>query len=176
MKAQNVRLKQLLTTASKGIAEYDELQTVLCKRLNVPYTPLPSDVLEAFSHDPSAVTGNTRSSRGWRAVEDIYNRSMLQKQILQTFVNALPCAVSSVTLPREGLYNDTLSSLTRLVDKLHSRRQAVQLQVERLSEMVTKVKDLRDQLKPEYESAGKQTSATYPEVMFLGSPKVQITY
>jgi uncharacterized coiled-coil protein SlyX len=169
LKAANMRIKQLLSTASKGIAEYDGLQSSLCDRLKTSYTHLPKDVLDAFSHDPSAVTGNTRSSKGWRAVEDIHKRIMLQRQTLQAFVDALPLAVSSVSLPSEGLYSDSVSTLNDLIEELQSQRQDVKSQVAQFRAMVDRVKELRDQLKPEYERAGKQTSATYSEVSVFNS-------
>ena len=164
LKSQNLRIKHILLTASKGIAEYDELQKALSERLNLPYPPLSNDVLEAFSHDPSAVTGNTRSLQGWRAVEDIHRRSTLQRQILTEFARALPCVVSSVNPPDDGIYEDTLSALTSLLGKLESQSQSVHSRVQELSDVLIRVKELRDQLKPEYENTGKQTSGTYPEV------------
>lgn len=162
--ARNARMKNLLQVASKAISEYDETQSIMSEKLGLKYSCLPFDVLEAFKHDPSVTTGHLRTLRGWRAVEDIQARRERQKEILQAFVGSLPDSISPLSLPENGVYENATTRLTNLVERLHSQRSTVLSHVRQTQELLSKVKKMRNELKPEFDEASQYTSVNYPEV------------
>ena len=139
----------------------------MAERLGLAYNRLPSEVLEALKHDPSASTGHLRNLRGWRAVEDIHNRRERQQEILQAFVASLPESVGPLGLPKDGIYEGAIADLTQLVEQLHKKRHIVVSHVEQTQELLSTVKKIRDELKPEYEEVSRHTSVNYPEVRCL---------
>ncbi|KAH8119878.1 hypothetical protein DFH11DRAFT_1499342 [Phellopilus nigrolimitatus] len=167
LKARNGRMKLLLQTASRSIIEYDDTQHAMSEKLGLSYSRLPPEILEAFSHDPAAVTANTRRLKGWRAVEDIYLRCERQRAILKTFVASMPSSVTPLTLPANGIYEDATTTLANLVERLYNQRSAVLFRVRETNELLSKIKKMRDELKPEFDAANQYTSANYPELIRL---------
>ena len=167
LKARNARIKFLLQTACKSLIEYDDTQQGMADKLGLSYSRLPPEVLEAFNHDPAAVTGKTRRLSGWRAVEDIHSRRNKQKKILIDFLASKEETVAPLSVPGDGIYGNAINTLSEYVEHLHRERSAVLLEVRKTSELLATVKKLRDQVKPEFDSTGVDTSANYPEVSHI---------
>lgn len=164
IKEHNQRMKYLLQSGTKSFVEFDDIHHFMADKLGLPYTRIPSDVLDAFNHDPAAVTGPTRRLSGWRAVEDIHLRLERQRDTLLLFTSALSDTIKPLALSSNGIYDDAISTLTDRLEQLHAERSSALQKVRRTNELVAKVKDLRDKLKPEFDEAGRYTSANYPEV------------
>ncbi|EJD03634.1 uncharacterized protein FOMMEDRAFT_166988 [Fomitiporia mediterranea MF3/22] len=167
--ARNQRMRALLQVASRSIHDYDETQSSMAQKLGLNYQPLPPEVLEAVKHDPSASVGHLRSLQGWRAVEDIHLRRERQKDVLQRFTSSLQNSIAPLSLPKDGIYERTMASLSDLVERLHSQRSTVLSHVRQTHELLARVKKMRDELKPEFDEASKHTSANYPELVQLES-------
>ncbi|OCB87908.1 hypothetical protein A7U60_g5045 [Sanghuangporus baumii] len=167
--ARNQRMKSLLQLAARSMADYDETQSAISDKLGLGYSRLPPEVLETLKHDPSAIAGHLRNLKGWRAVEDIHNRRERQRQILQTFVASLPDTVAPLSLPKDGIYENAIANLRGLVERLHSQRNTVLSHVRQTQELLSKVKKMRDELKPEFDETSRHTSVNYPELVRLES-------
>lgn len=154
----------LLQISSRSITDYDETQSAISDKLGLGYSRLPPKVLEALRHDPSVSTGHLRNLKGWRAVEDIHHRREQQRQILQTYTASLPAAVTPLSLPKEGIYENAIANLRELVERLHNQRSTVLSHVQQTQELLSKVKKMRDELKPEFDETSRHTSVNYPEV------------
>ncbi|TDL28266.1 hypothetical protein BD410DRAFT_739877 [Rickenella mellea] len=168
LKIQNARTRSVLQTASRTVQEYDELQRGFSQALGLSYSRILPEVLEALSHDPSAVTGNTRRLTGWRAVEDIHERRSRQRVVLQAFLASLPIPVVTTAEVR-GVCDAHISTVLELVEQLSGERQQVLDCVQEAGSLLSRVKELRDQLKPEFDAAERETSASYPELVRLES-------
>ncbi|KAL5519275.1 hypothetical protein ACEPAH_958 [Sanghuangporus vaninii] len=167
--ARNQRMKSLLQLAARSITDYDETQSAISDKLGLGYSRLPPEVLETLKHDPSAIAGHLRNLKGWRAVEDIHNRRERQREILQTFVASLPNTVAPLSLPKDGIYENAIANLRGLVERLHSQRNIVLSHVRQTQELLSKVKKMRDELKPEFDETSRHTSVNYPELVRLES-------
>lgn len=153
----------LLQTASKTILDYDETQSGMAESLSLQYTRLPQGVLDAFSQDCGSLSSGTRKGvTGWRCVEETFERSEKQRKILRKYVKSRSVKPSS--LPQVGIYEKETKALSDLVEELHKQRSVVLSRVRSAGELLKEVKKLRDVLKPEFDAAGKYTSANYPEV------------
>ena len=132
--------------------------------LGIPYRSLPSELLDAIGHDPSAVTGGTRRYHGWRAVEDIHDRITRQRQIIRQFL----------TLAREDNFSTTdvldkpITSLMEKLEGLEKAQYPLREKAEEVSKMLEEVKSVHGIVKQEYNSALSQTSVVYPEVSKYG--------
>jgi len=162
-------MKQLLHTAAKTIVEYDEIQRLMAEKLGMNYQQVPSDVLEAISHDPASATGDTRRATGWKAIEEIHERGAKQRAALDSFVATLSQGLSPATMPDGGIYHAHIETLTSQLEVIRNERHTIVAQVKRLVELLRDVKVLRDQLKPDLEETGKHTSINYPELVRLES-------
>ncbi|KAI5121170.1 hypothetical protein M0805_007167 [Coniferiporia weirii] len=162
--ARNTRMKLLLQTASRSVAEYDDTQCTMSEKLGLVYRRLPRDALQAFSHDPA---GKMSELKGWRGVEEVFLRRKRQKDIFEMFTASISDTVTPLRLPKDGLYKDVSDSLTELVERLHSQRSTVLSQVRQSNELLIRVKRMRDELKPEFDAASKYTSANYSELVEL---------
>ena len=128
------------------------------------YSPLSQEVLDALSHDPSSVTGHLRNMKGWRAVEEIHARLISQREILTAFVAGTSNVPPIVTLPEKGIYEEAIEKLKVQLDKLQVRRDSVVSKLKQAQELLSQVKRIRDELKPEFEETSRHTSANYSEV------------
>lgn len=174
MKQHNQRMKYLLQSGTKSFMEFDDIHHFMADKLGLPYTRIPTDVLDAFNHDPAAVTGPTRRLSGWRAVEDIHLRLERQRDTLLLFTSALSNTIEPMALSSNAIYDEAITTLSDRLDQLHVERSEVLQKVRRTNELVAKVKELRDKLKPEFDEAGRTTSANYPEVS-RGASNYQLT-
>ena len=158
--ARNHRIRQSLQRVAAGVREYDVLQGNLMKSFQVPYRALPADLLDAFCHDPSAVTGVTRSYKGWRAVEDIHNRVIRQRETFRAFLNSSP----KPPIASKSVFDEPISALHDLFGKLEARQAAIAAKAREITGILTRVKGIHASVKTEYNETVSHTSVAYPEV------------
>jgi len=159
MKSQNHRLRQKLQRIASEVREYDMLQARLAHTHGIPHRGLPQELLDAFSHDPSSVTGGTREQSGWRAVEDIHARVLQQRQVYQVY----PVAEKDVVSVSDSLLDRPISSLMDTLSELGQEREALTHKELEVASALAKVKSLHTQVKNEYNNALSHTSVVYPE-------------
>ena len=137
------------------------MQSNLSKTLGITYTPLPPELIDAFSHDPAVVTGATRHKKGWQAVEDIHNNIVRQRNTVRTYLRQ---ARDTVFAPPGSVLDSPLKSLQQSLDALERCRTDIFKKVQEAAETLARVKKLHTSVKAEYNDAMAHTSAVYPEV------------
>ncbi|KAJ7596637.1 hypothetical protein C8J56DRAFT_882340 [Mycena floridula] len=163
--AQNSRIRQLLNRVVGGVKEFDMLANNLTRVIGIPYKSLPQDLLEAFSHDPAAVTGGTRRYRGWQAVDDIHNRLGRQRNIFQNFLQHEP-EYGTFSTPN-GVLTDPIDSLLTTLNSLEDIRREVLARTKEVSEVLKSVQTTHIQVKAEYNETLSHTSLAYPELSHI---------
>ncbi|TBU49895.1 hypothetical protein BD309DRAFT_908773 [Dichomitus squalens] len=161
--SQNYRMRHLLQRVCTSVREYDSVQAGLSAILGMPYFKIPPDVLDAFLHDPSAVTGKTRRALSWRAVEDIHERIMKQQQTLQAYLHSQLLDGDSITFPHR-IFDEPLSNLMQILDKLACQREDLARKAEEVSVVLKQVKSVQAGVKKDYNEALAHTSLVYPEL------------
>ncbi|KAL6298699.1 hypothetical protein BKA93DRAFT_40151 [Sparassis latifolia] len=164
--SHNSRTRRLLQRVATCIREYDSVQSSLSSVLGMPYPKVPHEMLEAFTYDPCAVTGVTRSLKGWRAVEDIHDRIHRQRKTLRTFGPAFSTdSISSSpgSTPR-NIFDDPIASLMQSLKELEKHRQLIVRQAEKVIETLAGVKNVHSDVKREYNETLAHTSLVYPEL------------
>lgn len=163
--AHNHRIRQLLNRVSAAIKEYDAIQNLAFHILDIDQPSMPRDVLEAFGHDPSAVTGSTRRLRGWRAVEDINQRLTRQRNVLKTFLRPLAENVSA----RGCLLDESIENMLQALDYLEGCRDAIIPRVVSILNLLNSVQGVHADVKENYKLTISRASVVYPEVgdMFI---------
>jgi hypothetical protein len=159
--AQNQRNRYLLQRIAGGIKEYEAVQLKMSKALGLTHDPLPVELTEAFSHDPSVVTGSTRQKRGWQAVEDIHDNIIRQRNTIQAYLQQPGHA--EITPPASVL-DSPLKSLQQSLDALEHRRGLISQKVQEVTETLERTKKLHVSVKTEYNNTVSHTSSVYPEV------------
>jgi len=137
------------------------VQSKLCRTLGVNYTPLPPELIDAFSHDPAVVTGATRQKGGWQAVEDIHSNITRQRDTVREYLRQ-ERHVEVAPLP--SVLDSPLRSLQQSLDALEQRRGTISQKVQEVIETLARVKQLHAAVKAEYNNAMTHTSSVYPEV------------
>ena len=137
------------------------VQAKLCKTLGLNYNPLPPELIDAFSHDPSVVTGATRQKGGCQAVEDIHNNVARQRNAVREFLQQ---ARHVEVAPPQSVLDSPLTSLQQSLDALEQRRGTISQNLQDVIETLTRVKSLHAEVKAEYNSTLAHTSSVYPEV------------
>ncbi|KAF7981120.1 hypothetical protein HWV62_34847 [Athelia sp. TMB] len=158
--ARNHRIRQSLQRVAAGVRDYDVLQGNLMKSFQVPYRALPADLLDAFCHDPSAVTGVTRSYKGWRAVEDIHNRVIRQRETFRAFLSSSP----NPPIASKSVFDEPISVLHDLFGKLEARQAAIAAKAREITGILTRVKGIHASVKTDYNETVAHTSVAYPEL------------
>ncbi|OBZ68484.1 hypothetical protein A0H81_11449 [Grifola frondosa] len=161
--SQNYRTRHLLQRVGASVREYDSVQAGLSGLLGMPYAKIPADVLEAFTHDPSAVTSGTRRFKSWRAVEDIHDRIVRQREVVQTFAASISSEREAVA-PERNIFEEPITSLTRSLKQLKQERERLILQGGEVEEALRRVKRVHATVKKEYNDTLAQTSLVYPEL------------
>lgn len=157
-----MRIRQFLHRITAEVREYDVAQSKLATLLDEPYQHIPQDVLDAFAHDPAAVTGATRKFRGWRAVEDIHNRLVRQREVFRKFLSAAP---EFGRFPAsDSVLDNPISALLSLLQRLETERQKITSSAKEVSQVLKNVETIHGDVKSEYNSALSHTSVVYPEV------------
>jgi hypothetical protein len=157
---QNHRIRQLLNRISNAVREYDTIQTTTVPSLGLPHDALPRELLDAFGHDPAAVTGATRRFRGWRAVDDIQNRLLRQQEVLETYL-AQPGSDISIS---QSVLDNPIASLVECLDTLESHRHKITRRAAHVVETLKSVQNAHAAVKEEYKHTVSHTSVIYPEV------------
>jgi hypothetical protein len=159
---QNRRSRQLLQRVGAHIREYENVRSRLSDFLGDKFTPIPSEVLDALSHDPASVIGATRRYKSWRAVEDIHERIRLQRQILRDFTSVL--AQTDVDHGGSSALEDILMTLSESLEQLESHRTRLTDDAEEVVETLGQVKESHAAVKKEYNEVMAHTSLIYPQV------------
>ena len=158
--ANNHRIRQLLNRVSNTVREYDTTQANAMNLLGITHTGIPQELLDAFGHDPAAVTSATRKFKGWRAVDDINNRLLRQREVFEEF---LAQSESEPSLPQSVLDNP-MASLSVCLDALERHQQQITRQATRVLETLKAVQTMHAGVKEEYKVTLSRTSVVYPEV------------
>lgn len=160
MTTHNHRVRQLLNRISMGVREYDTIQSNAMASLAIPHNGLPRELLDAFGHDPAAVTGATRRFRGWKAVDDIHNRLVRQRDVFQAF---LSCSGCEIPIPTSVL-NNPIATLVRSVETLEAHNSKIAKRATDVGETLVAVQDMHTNVKTHYKATLSHTSVVYPEV------------
>ena len=159
--SQNYRIRHLLQRVCTSVREYDSLQFGLSTLVGIPYEKIPPEVLDAFLHDPSAVTGHTRRARGWLAVEDIHLRIQRQQDTLQLFMHSLDHGMAT---PSHKILGDPVANLMDALGALSARREDLTHRAEEATTVLKRVKAIQSDVKRDYNDTLSHTSLVYPEV------------
>lgn len=163
--AQNSRIRQLLNRIANNVRELEAVQTTMTQALDIPCQGLPPELLEAFSHDPAAVTGGTRRYRNYQAVDDIHNRLVRQRQIFQSFLlNEKEAGLVSVP---QNILTDPIQSLLASLQSLEDIRKDLTSKGKDVSEILTGVQAVHAKVKAEYNETLSHTSVVYPELSYI---------
>ncbi|OCH86045.1 hypothetical protein OBBRIDRAFT_761963 [Obba rivulosa] len=160
---QNQRMRQMLQRVGSSLKEFDAVHSSLSEMLGISHEKISLEVLDAFSHDPAAVTNNTRRLKGWEAVEDIHSRVLRQQQILRDFTESLGDK-DGIMPVSGGVFQDPIDSLTHSLEKLETHRDLLGSQAETVMETLVKVKQVHVIVKKEYNDTVSHTSLVYPEL------------
>ena len=150
----------MLNRISAAVKEYDVIQSVAFDALAIDQPCMPRDLLEAFGHDPSAVTGSTRRLRGWRAVEDINQRIIRQRNVLKTFHS--PLAENAST--RGCLLDESIENLLQALEYLEGCKDAIALRAVSTLNLLNSVQGIHADVKESYKMTISRASVVYPEV------------
>ncbi|KAH7909790.1 hypothetical protein BJ138DRAFT_1154407 [Hygrophoropsis aurantiaca] len=161
MKAQNHRLRHRLQRTASDVREYEFLRANLKKSLGIPHRSLPAELLDAFSHDPSSVTSSTRRQGGWRAVEDIHNRVLRQRETFRIFLQV--AKEDGISTP-ESVLDEPISTLMGVLQALGTARESLTGNAAGVTDMLRKVKAIHATVKARYNETLSHTSAVYPEL------------
>ncbi|KAL0951518.1 hypothetical protein HGRIS_008203 [Hohenbuehelia grisea] len=162
--AQNSRIRSILNRTSTVVREHDHLLGDLSNRLGIPRQAIEQEIIEAFGHDPAAVTNSTRRLQGWRAVEDIHERVHRQRILLRRYLSGaheeqLQGSDEALGVPIASL----LSSLTML----SAQHEELQVKAHEVGKVLNQVKSLHTEVKSEYNEALAHTSIVYPELSHI---------
>ncbi|KAJ7446445.1 hypothetical protein B0H11DRAFT_2336879 [Mycena galericulata] len=159
---QNNRVRQLLHHIAAGVREYDQAQATLSASLNVPHRGLPRELVDAFSHDPAAVTGGTRSYKSWRAVDDIHHRLARQRETFREFLAHTPHLDSETV--SESVLEDPIATLMQSLKTLEAERQEIAWRATEVSDVLKRVQTVHGEVKAAYNGTLSHTSVIYPEI------------
>ncbi|KAI0347755.1 hypothetical protein BDW22DRAFT_1424023 [Trametopsis cervina] len=159
---QNRRTRQLLQRIGAHVREYENVQSRLSDLLGTPYTSVPPEVLDAFSHDPASVISSTKRLKGWHAVEDIHARIALQRETLRNFASSLPRR--GIGDGSDTALEDMLGTLSYSLDQLEEHRSRLSDDAEEVDEALVEVKEIHAGVKREYNEVMAHTSLIYPQL------------
>uniref|UniRef100_A0A0W0FGM0 Uncharacterized protein n=1 Tax=Moniliophthora roreri TaxID=221103 RepID=A0A0W0FGM0_MONRR len=161
-RAQNSRVRGLLNRIASGVREYEMCQSGLMNYLDLPYNGLPQDLLEAFSHDPAAVTGSTRRLKSWKAVDDIHARLARQRAVFEDFLtNDNGEGGFPVT---DDVLREPILALMSSLDQLEAHRREIAFKAKEVSDLLKDTQKIHNQVKTEYNETLAHTSVVYPEL------------
>lgn len=159
-RTHNQRIRHLLNRVSNSVKEYDTTQRTATNILGKKYQALPKELVESFGHDPAAVTGATRRLKGWRAVEDIHQRLMRQREVFAEFVTT----ESRRTSDYGSILDDQISSLMHNLSVLEEQKVVLAERAKEVESALENVQNVHKEAKEAYDKTLSQTSALYPEV------------
>lgn len=161
--AQNHRIRQLLNRISIVVKEYEATQANALAPLG-KLQRLPRELLEAFSHDPAAVTGPTRRLQGYKAVDDIHNRLLRQRAICREFLSK---TAQRPSVDVGNILRDPAIALKNSLESLHQYKNIIQSKAKEVAELLRKVQDIHTKVKVNYNRALSHTSAVYAELSII---------
>ncbi|KAG5644620.1 hypothetical protein DXG03_008098 [Asterophora parasitica] len=161
--ANNHRIRQVLNRVSVGIREFESAQSNAMASLGIAHIGLPRELIDAFGHDPAAVTGATRRFTGWRAVDDIQNRLIRQRDVFQAFLSS---ASSDVSVPKSVL-DDPISSLVQSLEALETHGQKIAGRAFEVCEALKSVQATHVEVKEDYKGTLSRVSVVYPELSYI---------
>ncbi|KDQ31058.1 hypothetical protein PLEOSDRAFT_1075248 [Pleurotus ostreatus PC15] len=164
LNSQNTRVRQTLNRVANTIREQDALHASFTAMLDVPHVGMPQDVLDAFGHDPAAVTGSTRRLRGWEAVEDIHLRVLRQRDVLRRFIYSVE---EKTPGPMKSVLDHPIASLTRALEDITVQHEEITVKAQEVAKVLQSVKALHADVKAEYNETLAQTSVVYPELSYI---------
>ncbi|KAJ7751280.1 hypothetical protein DFH07DRAFT_745553 [Mycena maculata] len=159
---QNNRVRQLLNHIAAGVREYDQAQASLSTSLKLPHRGIPRELVDAFSHDPAAVTGATRTYKSWRAVDDIQHRLARQRETFREFLSR-PANVD-YTIEPESVLEDPIAALMESLKSLDAERQEIAWRATEVSDVLKRVQTVHTEVKAAYNGTMSHTSVIYPEI------------
>ena len=128
----------------------------------IAYKGLPLEVLDAFGHDPAAVTGATRKYRGWRAVDDIHRRLVRQREVFKSFLS-----LNEKITVSQSVLDDPIGVLVHSLKDLETHQRVIASQAVEVERALQNAQAVHGDVKAEYKSTLSHTSVVYPEVRFL---------
>lgn len=155
-------MRQVLQRVGANIREYENVQASLSKLLGTPYIKIPPEVLEALSHDPSAVTTKTRSFQSWKAVEDIHSRILRQRETLRGYAESL--GTQRALTSSKSVFDDPIGTLMQSLEQLEIHQRHIMRETESVAGVLTRVKNVHTKVKKSYNETLGHTSVVYPEV------------
>jgi hypothetical protein len=158
-KAHNHRIRQFLNRISAALRDYDSLQNVSIPTPGVDQRKVPKDVLDSFSHDPSAVTSSTRRLRGWRAVEDIDQRVFRQRAMLRAFINS-----TAESLNGGCLLDEPIENILQALTEIEAHKAEIAQGADEVANALESVEEEYVRVKQNYNDTVSRVSTVYPEV------------
>ncbi|KAG6832558.1 hypothetical protein H0H92_000187 [Tricholoma furcatifolium] len=158
--AANHRIRQLLNRVSGAIREYDTVQSNAMASLGIAHIGLPRELIDAFGHDPAAVTGATRRVQGWKAVDDIQHRLVRQREVFRAFLSRAQNEVPQT----KSVLEDPISSLVQSLKALELHSDVIAGRAFEVGEALKAVQETHDKVKTDYNNTLARTSAVYPEL------------
>jgi hypothetical protein len=131
--------------------------------LGIPHKGLPRELLDAFGHDPAAVTGNTRRYQGWRAVDDIHRRLLRQRELFRAFLSHKNTDMSV----SKSVLDEPIASLVLSLSELEVHSRMIAERATEAAETLKSVQKIHAGVKSDYKSTLSHTSVVYPEVRAL---------
>ena len=140
--------------------DYHSLSNIVQDDIRVVLPDVPKDLIDAFGHDPSGVTGSTRRMQGWRAVEDIYHRVHRQRQIFRSFLETFEEKMPNDLCPLDN----TVETLEGLLQILKIQKTEIVSDAETVSALLKAVQGVHGKVKAEYNETASHVSVVYPQV------------
>ncbi|KAL0578469.1 hypothetical protein V5O48_003518 [Marasmius crinis-equi] len=161
-KVQNSRVRGLLNRIATGVKEYETCQASLMSSLGLPFKGLPSELIEAFAHDPAAVTAHTRRHRGYKAVDDIHVRLARQKVLFHSFLeNDVGEGGFPVT---DDVLQDPISALMECIGQLETHHGLIATRAKEVSSILEETQAIHSLVKDDFQSTLSHTAVVYPEI------------
>lgn len=145
---------------SATVKEYDHLQSNSAHVLGTGAVKLPKELVEAFGHDPAAVTGATRRLQHWRAVEDIYQRVHRQRKTFKDFLDH----ISDQNQSQGCLLESPIADIMQALEELDVQRSSIISQAEDVGSRLDAVQKTHAVVKKEFNETLAHVSVVYPEV------------
>jgi len=160
---QNSRVRQQLQRTAAEFRDFAHVQKQLIELLNMPFPTVPPEVFNAISHDPAAMTGQTRRLKGWRAVEEVHCRINRQREMLSGFAAALAEINNQLPRPR-GIFDESLIGLMDSLSRLEHHQEDLRKKESAATQKLAHVRELHVLTKMEFNETLRHTSHIYPEV------------
>lgn len=142
--------------------------------LGIPHTPISVEVLEALSHDPASVMSGTRTLRSWRAVEDICDRIVRQRETLRDFANSIAQEEGASGTPY--LFDGPTFTLASSLEQLEHHRDRLAREAETVVANLAQVKETHSTVKRQYNDVVAHTSLIYPQASSFIFVVIQCAY